>query len=64
MIPVATALTTVLQVAGLVGDISSYVDVITRITSKGESISQEELDQLIEGLRARHDRIQAVNPDA
>lgn len=64
MIPIATALTTVLQIAGVIGDISQYVDVIQRITQKGESISQDELDQLIEGLRARHDRIQQVNPDA
>lgn len=63
MIPIAAALGTVLQIAGVVGDIGKYVDVITRITSKGENISQDELDEIIGSLKERHDRIQAVDPD-
>jgi len=63
MIPVAAALGTVLQIAGVIGDISGYVDVIQRITAKGENISQEELDEIMSSLKARHDRIQAADPD-
>jgi hypothetical protein len=64
MIPVAAALGTILQIAGVVNDVSSYVDVILRITQKGENIDQNELDEIIAGLRARHGRIQEANPDA
>ncbi len=63
MIPVAAALGTVLQIAGVVGDITQYVDVIRRIASKGENISQDELDEIIGSLKERHDRIQAADPD-
>ena len=63
MIPIAAALGTVLQIAGLVGDVTKYVDVIQRITAKGENISQDELDEIIGDLKARHDRIQAADPD-
>jgi hypothetical protein len=63
MIPVAAALGTVLQIAGLVGDIAPYVDVIMRITKKGENISQEELDEIVASLKTRHDRIQSADPD-
>jgi len=63
MIPVAAALGTILQIAGVVGDISQYVDVIQRVTSKGESISQAELDEIIGSLKTRSDRIQAADPD-
>lgn len=64
MIPVAAALGTVLQIAGVVGDITKYVDVIQRITAKGENISQAELDEIVGSLAARHETIQAANPDA
>jgi len=63
MIPVAAALGTILQIAGVVGDISAYVDVIQRVTSKGENISQEELDEIIGSLKDRSARIQAADPD-
>lgn len=63
MIPIAGAIGTVLQIAGLIGEVKPYVDVILRIVRKGENISQEELDELVEGLRARHERIQGADPD-
>jgi hypothetical protein len=63
MIPVAAALGTILQIAGVVGDISQYVDVIQRVTAKGENISQEELDEIIGSLKDRSARIQAADPD-
>jgi len=63
MIPVAAALGTVLQIAGLVGEVAPYVDVIMRITEKGDTISQEELDEIVGSLKARHDRIQSADPD-
>jgi hypothetical protein len=63
MIAVPAAIGTVLQIAGLVGEVQPYIDAILRITRKGENISQEELDQIVESLRARHDRIQAADPD-
>lgn len=63
MLPVATALAYVLEIAGVVGAVAPYVDTILKITSKGENISQEELDELLLGLNARSEQIQSANPD-
>lgn len=63
MIPVAGAIGTILEIAGVVGAVQPYVETILRIVRKGESISQEELDEIVESLRARHDRIQSADPD-
>jgi hypothetical protein len=60
MIPIASALATVLQVAGVIGDLTPYVDVIMRINQKGESISQAELDNMLAEINQRSQQIQGV----
>lgn len=65
MIPIASALATVLQVAGVVGDLKPFVDVIMRINQKGESIDQAELDNMLAGINQRTEQIQNIKvPDA
>jgi hypothetical protein len=57
---IADALAIVLQIAGVAENITNYVSVILRITQKGETISQDELDELLAGINQRSAQIQNV----
>lgn len=63
MIPVADAILTVLKIAGVVGEAMPYVNVILRITEKGENISQEELDALLADVNKTSEQIQNVKDE-
>lgn len=71
MIPAATAIGSVLQLALEVGPtvlnsvdkLAPFIDTILRITQRGQNVSQDDLDQMLAQLRSQSDELQAIKTE-